>query len=193
MEGYFVERSDQNYLVHYGIPRKSGRYPWGSGKKPHQSLGESSPDHDIVSGKRKSASEMSNQEIIDFNKRKSLENQYNKLTKEDDKIGKTRDLLNETSSALNRTYNTIKQNNAPKTTWSRMDLSNMTDQQLRDRINRENLEIQYSKMFNSKSPEVSKGREYMDKAFEIGVGALTVTASALNIALAIKALRKKTS
>ena len=27
-----------NYLVHYGTPRHSGRYPWGSGKEPYQSL-----------------------------------------------------------------------------------------------------------------------------------------------------------
>ena len=25
-----------NYLIHYGIPRHSGRYPWGSGKRPYQ-------------------------------------------------------------------------------------------------------------------------------------------------------------
>ena len=24
-------------LVHYGTPRHSGRYPWGSGKDPYQS------------------------------------------------------------------------------------------------------------------------------------------------------------
>lgn len=23
-------------LIHYGTPRHSGRYPWGSGKKPYQ-------------------------------------------------------------------------------------------------------------------------------------------------------------
>lgn len=28
--------SEENYLAHYGILRKSGRYPWGSGKDPHQ-------------------------------------------------------------------------------------------------------------------------------------------------------------
>lgn len=27
-----------NELYHYGIPRKSGRYPWGSGDRPYQSL-----------------------------------------------------------------------------------------------------------------------------------------------------------
>lgn len=29
------------YLVHYGTPRHSGRYPWGSGKRPKQSLEKS--------------------------------------------------------------------------------------------------------------------------------------------------------
>ena len=24
----------ENYLIHYGIPRRSGRYPYGSGKNP---------------------------------------------------------------------------------------------------------------------------------------------------------------
>lgn len=28
--------SEQDYLAHYGILRKSGRYPWGSGKNPYQ-------------------------------------------------------------------------------------------------------------------------------------------------------------
>lgn len=27
----------EDYLAHYGIPRKSGRYPWGSGEEPYQS------------------------------------------------------------------------------------------------------------------------------------------------------------
>ena len=28
---------DFNYLIHYGMPRRSGRYPWGSGKNPKRS------------------------------------------------------------------------------------------------------------------------------------------------------------
>lgn len=27
---------DENYICHYGTPRHSGRYPWGSGKNPYQ-------------------------------------------------------------------------------------------------------------------------------------------------------------
>lgn len=29
---------DEEYLVHYGVARRSGRYPWGSGKQPSRSL-----------------------------------------------------------------------------------------------------------------------------------------------------------
>lgn len=29
--------TDEEYLEHYGMPRRSGRYPWGSGKDPYQS------------------------------------------------------------------------------------------------------------------------------------------------------------
>ena len=27
---------EMNYLMHYGVPRRSGRYPWGSGENPYQ-------------------------------------------------------------------------------------------------------------------------------------------------------------
>lgn len=27
----------EEYLEHYGMPRRSGRYPWGSGEDPYQS------------------------------------------------------------------------------------------------------------------------------------------------------------
>lgn len=33
----FDEMEDQDSLTHYGTPRHSGRYPWGSGKKPQRS------------------------------------------------------------------------------------------------------------------------------------------------------------
>lgn len=31
---------DDEYLLHYGIPRRSGRYPWGSGDSPYQRSGD---------------------------------------------------------------------------------------------------------------------------------------------------------
>lgn len=69
----------------------------------------------------------------------------------------------------------------------RMDLSSMSDQEMRERINRELLERQYNDVFNQK--KVSKGRYYAEKTLEIGGGVLGTTASALSIALAINELR----
>ena len=41
-----VKRRWSRYLQHYGTPRHSGRYPWGSGKNPYQSLNRSFVNRD---------------------------------------------------------------------------------------------------------------------------------------------------
>ena len=74
--------------------------------------------------------------------------------------------------------------NKPK---AKMDLSNMTEKEMRDRINREYLERQYNDLFAPQ--KVSKGRQYVSKTLDVGKDVLAVTASALGIALAIKELR----
>lgn len=69
----------------------------------------------------------------------------------------------------------------------KMDLSNMTDKEMRDQINRKLLERQYTDLFAEQN--VSKGRENVGKVLEYAGSALAVTSSALGIALAIKELR----
>ena len=70
----------------------------------------------------------------------------------------------------------------------RLDLSEMTDEELRKKINRELLEQQYNNIFNKE--DVSRGRENVQQALEIGGSTLGVIASALAIALSIQQLRK---
>lgn len=82
-------------------------------------------------------------------------------------------------NSLNRAAKRNKEN--------RMDLSSMTDQELRQQINRELLERQYNDVFNQK--KVSRGREFATNMLETTGSALAVTSSALGIALAIKELR----
>ena len=66
----------------------------------------------------------------------------------------------------------------------------MTDKELRDRINRELLEKQYNDLFAPEnSPSISKGRDFAQKTLEVAGTALTLTGSALGIALAIKELK----
>ena len=101
-------------------------------------------------------------------------------------LSRSRKLADETSGLVNKAKN-INDNairNRPK---AKMDLSKMSDQEMRNQINRAMLERQYNDMFAPQ--KVSKGREYVSKALEIGGGALAVTSSALGIALAIKELK----
>ena len=37
---YYGCGSDDEFLEHYGIKRRSGRYPWGSGEDPYQHSGD---------------------------------------------------------------------------------------------------------------------------------------------------------
>ena len=69
---------------------------------------------------------------------------------------------------------------------TKMDLSKMTDQEMRNRINRELLERQYNDMFAPQ--KVSKGKEFVSKLMSGLTTTLGVTASALGVALAIRDL-----
>lgn len=79
---------------------------------------------------------------------------------------------------------------APKPTTKKLDLSSMTDQELRDRINRELLEQQYKKLFAETSPaQVSKGRKFLQETINVAGDVLTAAGSILSIAIAVKKLK----
>ena len=84
----------------------------------------------------------------------------------------------------------LESESSPKATKPKMDLSKMTDKEMREQINRELLEQQYNKLFGKEMhPNVSKGREYVRNTLEVVGDVLTVGSSALAIALAIKELK----
>lgn len=83
----------------------------------------------------------------------------------------------------------LEQTTTPKSTPKKLDLSEMTDKELRDRINRELLEQQYNKLFADTSPQqVSKGRAILQDTLDVAGSVLAITGSVLSIALAIKKL-----
>ena len=99
---------------------------------------------------------------------------------------RTKRLTDETNTLTNKLKN-INDNSIKNRPKTKMDLSNMSDKEMRDQINRAFLEKQYNDMF---APQKStKGREYVSKVLETTGSALAVTSSALAIALAIKELR----
>lgn len=78
----------ENYLIHFGIKRKSGRYPFGSGERPHQHDGLAPPK------KRYRTKDV----VDDFN---------NKMAQNKDIIARsndTSDKMNELSNQLAKDY-----------------------------------------------------------------------------------------
>lgn len=103
---------NDNYLEHYGIPRRSGRYPWGSGSRPFQgdssagkssgktkTSGKSGKTGLFKKGKTKTGSseeDLSKISSEDLQKRISriqLETQYRELTSKPKTISKGRQVL----------------------------------------------------------------------------------------------------
>jgi len=101
-------------------------------------------------------------------------------------LERTKRLTDASSSMVNQLKNTPTSNQQTKKKV-RMDLSNMTDKEMRDQINRALLERQYNDLF---APEVTnRGKEYANKILTGAATGLAITSSALSIALAIKQLR----
>ena len=104
---------NNNYLEHYGIPRRSGRYPWGSGSRPFQgdspaakssgktkTSGKSGKTGLFKKGKTKTESseedlsEISSEELQKKINRIQLEKQYRDLTTKPKTVSKGRQILN---------------------------------------------------------------------------------------------------
>ena len=103
---------NDNYLEHIGMPRRSGRYPWGSGKRPFQrdsaaakssgstkSSGKSGKTGLFKKGKTKTKSseedlsEISSEDLQKRIDRIQLEQKYRELTSKPKTISKGRQVL----------------------------------------------------------------------------------------------------
>ena len=142
--------------------------------------------------KREKASSMTDDELTSQVRRMNLEKQYKKLSKENkpvSKTEKTKKVVDATSNLVNQAKNLSRESANAQLKKEKLDLSKMTDQELRDRINRTNLERQYNDMFAKEQTNVSKGQEFATKCLEVGGSVLAIGSSALGIALVIKELR----
>ena len=139
--------------------------------------------------KREKASSMTDDELTSNVRRMNLEKQYKKLSKENEPVSKTektKKVVDATSTLVGQAKKLSQDSSSPKK--EKLDLSKMTDQELRDRINRTNLERQYNDMF-APPATVSKGRQYASNILDVAGTTLAIGSSALGIALAIKELR----
>lgn len=167
---------ENNSLYHHGVRGQR----WGVRRYQNKDgtltpLGKKRLDRDI---RENNAKKKDNRISIDPDKP-----DVRRWAKEDTK--RTKDVVDSTSGMVKELKN-IESTTRP-TKRPTVDLSKMSDKELRDQINRANLERQYNDIVNP--PRVSKGREYTMRTLETAGTVLAVTSSALGIALAIKELR----
>ena len=108
----------------------------------------------------------------------------NRWVKED--LTRSKRLTDESVQLTNKLRN-LNDSQMKKRTKTTMDLSSMTDKEMREQINRALLEKQYNDMFAPKKE--SRGREFVSNTLEISGSVLAIGSSALGIALAIKDLK----
>lgn len=169
---------NQNELYHHGVRGMK----WGVRRYQNKdgsltAAGQKRYDHDLSENSKKKKDKRLPQEGI---------KDPNRWAREDNERAKS--LVDATSRLNNDLKNANKQAmDRKKKNSTKMDLSKMTDQEMREQINRAILERQYNDMFNPQT--VSKGRERANTILEgVGTG-LAITSSALGIALALKELR----
>ena len=169
---------NQNELYHFGVKGMK----WGERRYQNKDgsltvAGQRRYDRDVAANAKRKKDKRLPEEGLKDPKRWAREDNERTKGLVDATSRLNNDLKNANRESLNRA-----KNNRPK-----MDLSNMSDKEMRDQINRAILERQYNDMFAPQ--KVSKGREFVSDALEIAGSTLAITSSALGIALAIKDLK----
>lgn len=180
--------SPSDGLTHHGIKGQK----WGV--RRFQNRDGSYTEAGKQRAKKQAESEpLSDEELAKRVRRLTMEKQYSKLSKEatpQSKLEKSKKVVDSTSDLVTQAKKLNQQlSSTPTVQKPRLDLSKMTDQELRTQINRELLERQYNDLF-AKPETVSKGRDYVTETLETAGAVLAVGSSALSIALAIKGLKK---
>lgn len=112
-----------------------------------------------------------------------------KLTAKDyNDIKKGVDETKKTVSAISTYRDTKQRKQAVKNATKNVDLSKMSDRELREAVNRMNMEQQYVSLVTNKAV-ASRGKSKVDRTLEVAGDVLTVTSSALAIAVAVKQLK----
>lgn len=170
--------TNQNELYHHGIKgQRWGVRRYRNADGTLTDAGKKRYERDIREnlGKKK-------ENRIDTNKPDP-----SRWVKED--VSRTKKVVDASSDVVKQLQK-VERDTAPASKKETLDLSKMSDQELRSRINRATLEKQYNDMFAPEmKPKVSKGREVTKAVLETAGTVLAIGSSALGIALAIKELR----
>lgn len=178
---------DEHVLRHYGI--KGQR--WGVRRFQNADGSYTSAGKRRAKQQEEKREPLNDEELSARVRRLTMEKQYSKLSKEatpQSQLEKTKKVV-DSASALVGQAKKLDQDSRSSAKKPRLDLTKMTDKELREQINRELLERQYSDLF-AQPATVSRGRQFVSQAIETTGTALAIGGSALSIALTIKGLKK---
>ena len=164
-------------LTHHGILGQK----WGIRRFQNKDGGLTSAGKKRYSGDR--ASQMTDDELVEANRRQGLERKYRQNNP--DKM----DIAKQGIDQLNNNLARLKDNSNQRVEHERLNVDHMSDQELRNAIQREQLERQYSDLFGPEKQTRTKGQQYVQKALDVAGDVLTVTSTALGIAYMIKQLQ----
>jgi len=101
-------------------------------------------------------------------------------------LGADKKILDASGAAVKESKNINTAVRGARTTAKMKEAESLTDQELKDRVARMNLEQQYSALSAAKT---SRGQAYVQNVLDVGGSVLAIAGSAAAIALAVKQLK----
>ena len=109
-----------------------------------------------------------------------------KTTKQINQLKTTKATLDSSGNIVRESKNINSAVRSARTTAKYKEAESLTDQELKDRVARMNLEQQYS---NLSAAKTSKGQAYVQNTLDVAGSVLAIAGSAAAIALAVKQLK----
>ena len=162
----------RNELMHYGTPRHSGRYPYGSGERPYQ--GESTAFR-----LKKKAEALGTKVEVLKKKRRIAKAVATRKKNRRDKLAEERKAIREEKRQKKAAEKRAKNSRDPK--YIKKHLDEFTNDELREIKNRLNVESDYHDAYIRK---INRGKNYVDAILgyaETGMKAYNTTAKIINL------------